>query len=136
MSADVISYSGVNRGTSSASIQVSCPGNLARCRPAMTAQRLTKACPCENNECWSGLSHTDIIWPLGHARASWGRFGIRVESGHKGPAGQEAFIGQPLGVLPRAERCLRIRTLASAAGLGVRKRVRHRGQRDRAISIG
>ncbi len=46
---------------------------------------------------------------------------IRVEGDHKGPTGRKTFIGQPLGVSPRSERCLRIRTLTSAAALDVRK---------------
>jgi ABC-type branched-subunit amino acid transport system ATPase component len=54
-----------------------------------------------------------------------GRFGIWVESDHKGPAGQETLVGQILDISLRAEWCLRIRMLASATGLGVRKRVRH-----------
>lgn len=55
-----------------------------------------------------------------------GRFGIRVESGHEEPVGQKAISNQTFGVSPRAQWCLRIRTVASAAGLGVRKGVRNR----------
>ena len=76
-------------------------------------------------------------WGLrfGQMFANRGRFGISVKSGHKRLAGQKAVVDQPFSIWLRAGQCLYTRTLASAAGLGVRKRFSQRYQNYKVFSM-